>query len=146
MSERRRGFALLELVALIVLLVVLSAFFFPVQLITTGSSGGKQINNCKQIITACSLYAADVGAGRYPTGNYDPEKRTVVPDKPAGSAEECFQDLFDVGIVDWEALADAGTIAEKDLDLFRFVETAEDAIELIENWEPAPPRDEVPGR
>ncbi|MDF1726955.1 MAG: TIGR00730 family Rossman fold protein [Sulfitobacter sp.] len=49
-------------------------------------------------------------------------------------------------IINWEALADAGTISEQDLDLFRFVETAEEAIELIENWDPAPPREEVPGR
>ncbi|MCI5098469.1 MAG: TIGR00730 family Rossman fold protein [Rhodobacteraceae bacterium] len=49
-------------------------------------------------------------------------------------------------VVNWEALADAGTISEQDLDLFRFVETAEEAIHLIENWEPAPARDNLPGR
>jgi len=49
-------------------------------------------------------------------------------------------------VINWEALADAGTIAEKDLDLFRFVDTAKEAVELIENWEPAPPRDEMPAR
>ena len=49
-------------------------------------------------------------------------------------------------VINWEALADAGTISEKDLDLFRFVDTAQEAIDLIENWEPAPPRDEMPGR
>ncbi len=49
-------------------------------------------------------------------------------------------------IINWEALADAGTISEKDLDLFRFVDTAAEAAEIIENWEPAPPRDELPGR
>ncbi len=49
-------------------------------------------------------------------------------------------------IINWEALADAGTISDKDLDLFRFVDTATEAAEIIENWEPAPPRDELPGR
>ncbi|KXF88570.1 TIGR00730 family Rossman fold protein [Phaeobacter inhibens] len=49
-------------------------------------------------------------------------------------------------IINWEALADAGTISEEDLDLFRFVETAEEAIHIIDNWEPAPPRDSLPGR
>ena len=49
-------------------------------------------------------------------------------------------------IVDWNALADAGTISEDDLDLFRFVETADEAMELIENWDPAPAREEIPGR
>jgi hypothetical protein len=38
-------------------------------------------------------------------------------------------------IVNWEALAEAGTIAESDLRLFRFVETAEEAIEAIDTWE-----------
>ncbi len=38
-------------------------------------------------------------------------------------------------IVNWEALADAGTIAPEDLDLFTFVETAEDA------WAAIAPRD-----
>ena len=49
-------------------------------------------------------------------------------------------------IVNWDALADAGTIAANDLDLFRFVETAQEAIDLIENWDTQPARDEVPGR
>ncbi|MFU1681591.1 TIGR00730 family Rossman fold protein [Phaeobacter piscinae] len=49
-------------------------------------------------------------------------------------------------IINWEALADAGTISEEDLDLFRFVETAEEAIHIIDNWAPAPPRDSLPGR
>jgi uncharacterized protein (TIGR00730 family) len=49
-------------------------------------------------------------------------------------------------IINWEALADAGTISEEDLELFRFVESAQEAVELIENW-PAPKRREaVPGR
>ncbi|GHG81851.1 LOG family protein [Pseudodonghicola xiamenensis] len=49
-------------------------------------------------------------------------------------------------VINWEALADAGTISAEDLTLFRFVDTAAEAAELIENWEPAPPRDEIPGR
>ena len=49
-------------------------------------------------------------------------------------------------IINWEALADAGTISEQDLDLFRFVETAQEAVDIIEKWEPAPARDNLPGR
>jgi uncharacterized protein (TIGR00730 family) len=49
-------------------------------------------------------------------------------------------------IINWEALADAGTISDQDLDLFRFVETAEEAAEIIHNWSPAPARDSLPGR
>ena len=37
-------------------------------------------------------------------------------------------------IINWDALADAGTIGPDDLDLFRFVETAEEALEVMENW------------
>jgi len=49
-------------------------------------------------------------------------------------------------IINWDALADAGTISAEDLDLFRFVETAEEAAEIIENFDPAPPREDIPGR
>ncbi|MGY6632636.1 MAG: LOG family protein [Alkalilacustris sp.] len=37
-------------------------------------------------------------------------------------------------IVDWDALVEAGTISAGDLSLFRFVETAEAAVEAIEGW------------
>jgi len=50
-------------------------------------------------------------------------------------------------IVNWEALADAGTISPEDLDLFRYVETAEEALEAIDTWEGAGQRRVViPGR
>lgn len=49
-------------------------------------------------------------------------------------------------IINWDALSEAGTISAEDLDLFRFVDTAQEAMELIENWEPADCRDEIPGR
>ncbi len=45
-----------------------------------------------------------------------------------------FGEAFWRRIIDWEALADAGTISPEDLDLFRFVETAEEALEAIETW------------
>ena len=49
-------------------------------------------------------------------------------------------------VINWEALADAGTISEEDLDLFQIVETAQEAMAAIENWKSEPPRDEIPGR
>ncbi|MFY9209860.1 MAG: TIGR00730 family Rossman fold protein [Aestuariivita sp.] len=49
-------------------------------------------------------------------------------------------------IINWTALAEAGTISAEDLDLFRFVDTAAEAVDLIDNWEPAPPRKSIPGR
>ena len=49
-------------------------------------------------------------------------------------------------IINWDALADAGTISVEDLDMFRFVETAAEAMELIENWETPTARDQIPGR
>lgn len=38
-------------------------------------------------------------------------------------------------IIDFDALADAGTIGPGDLSLFRFVETAEEAIAIIDGWD-----------
>ncbi|TNF18495.1 MAG: TIGR00730 family Rossman fold protein [Rhodobacteraceae bacterium] len=49
-------------------------------------------------------------------------------------------------IVNWQALSEAGTISAEDLDLFRFVETAEEALEVIANWPPATAREDIPGR
>ncbi|MEM9549590.1 MAG: LOG family protein [Pseudomonadota bacterium] len=49
-------------------------------------------------------------------------------------------------VINWEALSASGTIAAQDLDLFRFVDTADEAVDLISRWEPAPPRDVIPGR
>jgi uncharacterized protein (TIGR00730 family) len=39
-------------------------------------------------------------------------------------------------IINWQALAEAGTISAQDLTLFQFVETAEEAIAAIDNWPP----------
>ena len=50
-------------------------------------------------------------------------------------------------IVNWEALARAGTISPADLELFRFVETADEAIAAIDSWEGAGEiRQDIPGR
>lgn len=50
-------------------------------------------------------------------------------------------------IINWQALAEAGTISAQDLELFRFVETAEEALEEIDNWPlDETPRDRIPGR
>ena len=44
-----------------------------------------------------------------------------------------FGESFWRTIINWQALADAGTIAQDDLDLFTFVETAEQAMEALNN-------------
>jgi uncharacterized protein (TIGR00730 family) len=49
-------------------------------------------------------------------------------------------------IINWKALADAGTISDEDLDLFHFVDTAEEAAEIIEAYKPAPRRTDIPDR
>src|SRR6056297_375649 len=43
-----------------------------------------------------------------------------------------FGEEFWRGLINWEALSEAGTISEGDLELFRFVETAQEAVEVIE--------------
>ncbi|SLN14755.1 putative lysine decarboxylase [Aquimixticola soesokkakensis] len=50
-------------------------------------------------------------------------------------------------IINWDALSEAGTISAQDLDLFRFVETAQEAIEVIDGWEHrGEKRENIPGR
>ena len=50
-------------------------------------------------------------------------------------------------IINWDALADAGTISADDLKLFRFVETAEDALAAFDDWEgKGEKRGIIPGR
>jgi uncharacterized protein (TIGR00730 family) len=38
------------------------------------------------------------------------------------------------GVINWQALADAGTISQSDLELIRYVETAEEAVAIIDAW------------
>ncbi|MCY3983613.1 MAG: LOG family protein [Roseovarius sp.] len=45
-----------------------------------------------------------------------------------------FSEKFWKSVVNFNALADAGTINPEDLELFRFVETADQAVEAIEGW------------
>jgi uncharacterized protein (TIGR00730 family) len=49
-------------------------------------------------------------------------------------------------IINWQALAEAGTISDEDLHLFRYVDTAAEAVDIIDTWETAPAREEMPGR
>lgn len=58
-----------------------------------------------------------------------------------------FGEAFWRKIINWDALAEAGTISEDDLSLFRFVETADQAITEIDNWNGAgEKRRVIPGR
>lgn len=50
-----------------------------------------------------------------------------------------FGEAFWRRIINWEALAEAGTIAAKDLELFHFVETAADALAVIDGFDPDTP-------
>ena len=38
-------------------------------------------------------------------------------------------------LIDWEYLVEVGTIAAEDLDLFTYVETADEAVAVIDSWE-----------
>jgi len=42
-----------------------------------------------------------------------------------------FGRAFWEGVINWESLAEAGTISPEDLSLFRYVETAEEAVAAI---------------
>ncbi|WP_041527055.1 LOG family protein [Paracoccus aminophilus] len=41
-------------------------------------------------------------------------------------------------VINWQALAEAGTISPEDLDLISFVETADEAVAIIDNWQDLP--------
>jgi len=41
-------------------------------------------------------------------------------------------------VINWDALAEAGTISPEDLKLVHYVETAEEAVASIDAWEPSP--------
>ncbi len=45
-----------------------------------------------------------------------------------------FGRAFWEGLINWQALVDAGTISAGDLDLFRYVETAAEAAAIIEDY------------
>lgn len=49
-----------------------------------------------------------------------------------------FGRVFWEKIINWQALADAGVISPDDLGLFRYVETAEEAIAAIDGWSAVP--------
>lgn len=50
-------------------------------------------------------------------------------------------------IINWDALADAGTISADDLKLFRIVETADEALAAIDDWQgKGEKRGKIPGR
>ncbi|WP_270725446.1 TIGR00730 family Rossman fold protein [Shimia sp. Alg240-R146] len=57
-----------------------------------------------------------------------------------------FGQAFWEKIINWEALADAGTISADDLDLFQFVETAEEAVDILNGWQDYSRRGSLPGR
>ena len=48
-----------------------------------------------------------------------------------------FGEEFWRDVVNWEALKKAGTISPQDLDLFKFVETSEQALQAMDNWDGA---------
>jgi len=50
-----------------------------------------------------------------------------------------FGEQFWRSIINWDTLADAGTIGAEDLELFSFVETADEAIAIMNNWDAANP-------
>ena len=82
-----------------VLFLALVIVYYPKNLNAHYSAQSKRINNGKQILTACALFASDKGAGQYPKGRYSDQLKMITDDPPAASAEECFQDLFRNGIL-----------------------------------------------
>ena len=57
-----------------------------------------------------------------------------------------FGESFWRAVINWDALREAGTIADADLELSRFVETADEALAVIDSWPLSGRRGEIPGR
>ncbi len=57
-----------------------------------------------------------------------------------------FGEAFWREVINWDALVRSGTISAEDLNLFRFVETAQDALDAIDGWTLSGKRGEIPGR
>jgi uncharacterized protein (TIGR00730 family) len=58
-----------------------------------------------------------------------------------------FGQAFWDSVISWDALAEAGTISAEDLKLFRYVATAEEAMEAIRTWpDKGVKRGAIPGR
>ena len=57
-----------------------------------------------------------------------------------------FGEAFWRKLINFEMLVDSGTISPEDLDLFRFVETAADALAVIDGWDKTGRRGDIPGR
>ena len=57
-----------------------------------------------------------------------------------------FGEAFWRKLINFEMLVESGTISPDDLDLFRFVETAADAIAVIDGWDKSGRRGDIPGR
>ena len=58
-----------------------------------------------------------------------------------------FGRAFWESVINFDALVEAGTISEDDLQLFKFVETAEEAMAAVESWKGAgEKRKQIPGR
>jgi uncharacterized protein (TIGR00730 family) len=58
-----------------------------------------------------------------------------------------FGETFWRKVINFDALVEAGTISEADLNLFRFVDTADEALAAIDTWEGAgTKRGKIPGR
>jgi len=49
-------------------------------------------------------------------------------------------------IINWDALSEAGTISASDLDLFKFVDSADEALDAMDNWATEDRRDTLPDR
>ena len=57
-----------------------------------------------------------------------------------------FGESFWRGLINFDMLVEAGTISAEDLDLFRFVETAAEAMAVIDGWDKTGRRGDIPGR
>ena len=101
---RKRARLVLNVFVVMFAVAVFSIGAFQFSNMRENAKQARQNGRAKNILTGMALYAADKGAGVYPFGSYDPETEEFSDLKDELTAEECFQDLFDSGVLDLESL------------------------------------------
>lgn len=93
-KKSNQGFTLIELLVVITIIAILSSFVVPgVQGVRERAYRSKDINNQRQILLGCNIYAAD-NEGSFPIGLDDDEEGEDGEDSQATSSVEIFNELY----------------------------------------------------
>ena len=92
--KSNQGFTLIELLVVITIIAILSSFVVPgVQGVRERAYRTKDINNQRQILLGCNIYAAD-NEGSFPIGLEDEEESEGGEEASATTSVEIFNELY----------------------------------------------------